>query len=175
MLPFHCGYDFKDHIAYIKYIQDHGALPLPNEGFEMFQPPLYYAVSAAVLSICRLAVADDAAVIVLRAMTMIFGVANFILVFLSVRLLFPGRLVAQMVGLLMAAFLPMQLYLSHYVTNETLAATLVTATIYLGLRQGLASAKAPPFCNICRFESVSVRRCWPRRRACCSFRRSSAL
>jgi tetratricopeptide (TPR) repeat protein len=134
MLPFHCGYDFKDHIAYIKYVQDHGALPLPNEGFEMFQPPLYYAVSAAALSICRLAVADDAAVTVLRAMTMIFGIANFSLVFLSVRLLFPGRLVAQIVGLLAAAFLPMQLYLSHYVTNETLAATLVTATIYLCLR-----------------------------------------
>jgi len=134
MLPFPSGYDSKDHIAYIKYIQDHGALPLPNEGFEMFQPPLYYASSAGVLSICQLAVGDDAAVIVLRAMTMVFGIANFILVFLSVRLLFPGRIVAQLVGLLIAAFLPMQLYLSHYVTNETLAATLATATIYLGLR-----------------------------------------
>jgi Flp pilus assembly protein TadD len=134
MLPFPCGYDFNDHIAYIKYIQDHRALPLPNEGFEMFQPPLYYAVSATVLSICRLVVADDAAVIVLRAITMILGVANFILVFLSIRLLFPGRIVAQVVGLLTAAFLPMQLYLSHYVTNETLAATLATATIYFGLR-----------------------------------------
>ena len=134
MLPFPSGYDSKDHIAYIKYIQDHGALPLPNEGFEMFQPPLYYAFSAKVLSICRLAVTDDAAVIVLRAMTMIFGITNFILVFLSVRVLFPGRLVVQMAGLLIAAFLPMQLYLSHYVTNETLAATLMSAAIYLGLR-----------------------------------------
>jgi tetratricopeptide (TPR) repeat protein len=134
MLPFHCGYDFKDHIAYIKYVQDHRGLPLPNEGFEMFQPPLYYAVSAAVLSICRLAVTDDGAVIVLRALTMIFGVANFIFVFLSMRLLFPGRLIAQTIGLLTAVFLPMQLYLSHYVTNETLVATLASATIYLGLR-----------------------------------------
>jgi Flp pilus assembly protein TadD len=134
MLPFPCGYDFNDHIAYIKYIQDHGALPLPNEGFEMFQPPLYYALSAGVLSICQLSVADDAAVIVLRAMTMVFGVANFIFVFLSLRLLFPGRIIAQAVGLLLSAFLPMQLYLSHYVTNETLAATLATATIYFGLR-----------------------------------------
>jgi tetratricopeptide (TPR) repeat protein len=134
MLPFPSGYDSKDHIAYIKYVQDHRALPLPNEGFEMFQPPLYYAVSAAVLSTCRLAVGDDAAVIVLRGMTMIFGVANFIFVFLSVRLLLPGRIVAQAMGLLTAVFLPMQIYLSHYVTNETLAATLVTATIYLGLR-----------------------------------------
>jgi len=141
-LPFPSGYDSKDHIAYIKYIQDHGALPLPTEGFEMFQPPLYYASSAGVLSICQLAVGDDAAVIVLRAMTMVFGIANFILVFLSVRLLFPGRFVAQLVGLLLAAFLPMQLYLSHYVTNETLAATLATATIYLCLR-ALTSERAP--------------------------------
>ena len=134
MLPFLSGYDSKEHIAYIKYIQDHGALPLPNEGFEMFQAPLYYAFSAGVLSISRLTVVDDAAVIVLRAMTMIFGIANFIFVFLSMRLLFPGRLVARIVGLLAAAFLPMQLYLSHYVTNETLAATLASATICLGLR-----------------------------------------
>jgi tetratricopeptide (TPR) repeat protein len=134
MLPFPSGYDFNDHIAYIKYIQDHGTLPLPNEGFEMYQPPLYYAFSAGVLSICRLGVASDAAVIVLRAMTMIFGIANFVFVFLSLRVLFPGRLVAQMMGLLTSAFLPMQIYLSHYVTNETVVATLATATIYLGLR-----------------------------------------
>jgi len=133
-LPFQCGYDSKDHVAYIKYIQDRGALPLPNEGYEMFQPPLYYALSAAVLSICRLSVGNDAAVIVLRSLTMLFGIANFIFVFLSLRLLFPGRLALQLIGLLLAAFLPMQLYLSHYVTNETLAATLVTAAIYLGLR-----------------------------------------
>jgi len=134
MLPFHCGYDSKDHVAYIKYIQDRGALPLPNEGFEMFQPPLYYALSAGVLSICRLSVGDDNAVIVLRSLTMIFGIANFVFVFLSLRLLLPNRLLLQLLGLLVAAFLPMQLYLSHYVTNETLAATLVTVAIYLGLR-----------------------------------------
>jgi len=134
MLPFHCGYDFKDHVAYIKYIQERKALPLPNEGFEMFQPPLYYALSAGFLSMCRLSVSDDAAVIVLRSLTMIFGIANFIFVFLSLRLLFAGRLALQLIGLLIAAFLPMQLYLSHYVTNETLAATLVTVAIFLGLR-----------------------------------------
>ncbi len=134
MLPFHCGYDFQDHVAYVKYIQERKALPLPNEGFEMFQPPLYYALAADVLSICRLSVSDDAAVTVLRSLTMIFGVANFVFVFLTLRLLFPGRLALQLIGLFIAAFLPMQLYLSHYVTNETLAATLASAVIYLALR-----------------------------------------
>src|SRR5438132_4176145 len=52
--------------------------------------------------------------------------------FLSLRLLFPAR--TAFVGLLLAAFLPMQLYLAHYVTNEILAATLATAALYLCLR-----------------------------------------
>ncbi len=134
MLPFVSGYDSKDHLAYIKYVQERHALPLPNQGYEMFQPPLYYALSAVVLSAFHLSTVDAAAVHLLRALTMLFGIANFIFVFLSVRLLFPRQAVAQLIGLITAAFLPMQLYLSHYVTNETLAATLASASIYLGLR-----------------------------------------
>ncbi|HST30670.1 MAG TPA: glycosyltransferase family 39 protein [Chthoniobacterales bacterium] len=134
LLPFISGYDSKDHLAYIKYIQERGALPLPNQGYEMFQPPLYYAMSAALLSVFHLSASDAGAVHALRALTMLFGIVNFIFVFLSVRLLFPRQAIGQLIGLITAAFLPMQLYLSHYVTNETLVATLASATIYLGLR-----------------------------------------
>jgi tetratricopeptide (TPR) repeat protein len=133
-LPFHAGYDSKDHLAYIKYIQTRWSLPLPNEGFEMFQPPLYYVLAAAALSICRLSVADAASVTILRSLGMLFGIANFIFVFLSVRLLFPKRPILHIAALLLAAFLPMQLYLCHYVTNETLAATMASATLYFAVR-----------------------------------------
>ena len=51
---------------------------------------------------------------------------------MSLRLLFPAR--TAFVGLLLAAFLPMHLYLAHYVTNEILAAALATAALYLFLR-----------------------------------------
>ena len=134
MLPFPSGYDFKDHVAYIKYIQERHALPLPNEGYEMFQPPLFYGLAAGLLSIFRLSTDDFAAVIALRALTMLFGIANFVFVFLSARLLFPNRRNLQVIATVLAAFLPMQLYLSHYITNETLAGTLASATIYLCLR-----------------------------------------
>src|SRR5260370_17204990 len=97
----------------------------------MFHTSLYYALSGGFLSMCRLSVSDDAAVIVLRSLTMIFGIANFIFVFLSLRLLFAGRLALQLIGLLIPTFLPMQLYLSHFVTNEILAATLVPVAIFL--------------------------------------------
>src|SRR5213079_1490456 len=53
-------------------------------------------------------------------------------VFLSLRLLFSAR--TAFVGLLLAAFLPMHVYLAQYVTNEMLAATLATATLYACLR-----------------------------------------
>jgi Flp pilus assembly protein TadD len=134
LLPFHSGYDSDDHLAYIKYLQEHRALPLPTEGYEMFQAPLYYLLSAGVLSLGRLTVADPGSIAVLRLMTMCFGIAHFVVVFLCLRLLFPTRANAQLVGLALAAFLPMQLYLSHYVTNETLAALLVSLAIYLALR-----------------------------------------
>ena len=134
LLPFVTGYDSTDHAAYIKYIQERAALPLPNQGYEMFQPPLYYAISAAALSIFRLSTSDPGAILVLRALTICFGIAHLGIVLLCLRLLFPQRTGAQLIGFLLAAFLPMQLYLSHYVTNETLAALLVSISVYLALR-----------------------------------------
>src|SRR6266576_1039718 len=100
-LPFHAGFDSKYHLKYIDYIQEHRALPMPTDGWEMYQPPLYYLIAAASLSAGKLSTNDAASIVVLR---------------------------------FLGAFLPMHLYLAHYVTNEMLAATLVTATLYLCLR-----------------------------------------
>jgi hypothetical protein len=132
LLPFHAGFDAKEHLDYINYIQEHRALPSPNEGWEMYQPPLYYLIAAGSLSACRLSINDSASIVVLRFIGGFLGIAQFILVFLSLRLLFTVR--TAFIGLLLAAFLPMHLYLAHYVTNEMLAAALATATLYLCLR-----------------------------------------
>jgi tetratricopeptide (TPR) repeat protein len=132
LLPFHAGFDSGEHLKYITYIQEHRALPLPTDGWEMYQPPLYYLIAAASLSACRLSINDPTSIVVLRFIGGFLGIAQFVFVFLSLRLLFPVR--TALVGLLLAAFLPMHLYLAHYVTNEMLAAALATATLYLCLR-----------------------------------------
>src|SRR5207253_2257900 len=77
---------------------------------------------------------DPSAMLRLRALTMLFGIAQVVLVFASLRLIFPGRPNLQLIGAGVAAFLPMHLYVSHYPTNETLAGVLVSASIYLALR-----------------------------------------
>jgi len=132
LLPFHAGFDYAEHLKYIAYIQEHRAFPLPTEGLEMFHPPLYYFIGAAVLSACNLSINDPASVAVLRFLGGFFGIAQFVFVFLSLRLLLPFR--AAFLGLLLAAFLPMHLYMAQYVTNEVLAATLSTGALYLCLR-----------------------------------------
>jgi tetratricopeptide (TPR) repeat protein len=132
LLPFHAGFDSKEHLKYINYIQVHRALPLPTDGWEMYQPPLYYLIASASLSACQLSINDTTSIFVLRLLGAFFGIAQFVLVFLSLRLLFPAR--TAFVGLLLAAFLPMRLYLAHYVTNEILAAALATLALYLCLR-----------------------------------------
>jgi tetratricopeptide (TPR) repeat protein len=139
LLPFHRGFDSKEHLNYINYIQQHRSLPLPTEGWEMYQPPLYYLIAAASLSLGHLSVDDQLSISVLRWLGALLGIAQFALVFFSVRLLLPIR--AAFIGLLLAAFLPMHLYLAHYVTNEMLAAALATATLYLCLR--LLKSDAP--------------------------------
>src|SRR5882724_3701557 len=132
LLPFHAGFDSKEHLKYIEYIQQHWSVPSPSEGWEMYQPPLYYFIAAAILSFCKLAINDPGSVVVLRALGAFLGIAQCVLVFLTLRLLLPTR--TALMGLLLAAFLPMHLYLMHYVTNELLAATLATLTVYLCLR-----------------------------------------
>ena len=100
----------------------------------MYNPPLYYLVAAVTLGALSLSTADYGGVAVLRALTMALGIAHFLLVFASLRLLFPRRTSLHLVGLVLAAFVPMHLYLSHYPTNETTLALLVTATLYQCLR-----------------------------------------
>ncbi len=133
-LPTAAGFDVQAHLEYIQYLQDHRALPWPNEGVEMFQPPLFYLIAALVLSVGKVSAASTAGVLVVRGLTMVFGIAHFSVVFLTLRLVWPAYPGRQLVGVLLAAFLPMNLYLSHYCTNETLAALLVSLSLFLTLR-----------------------------------------
>ena len=133
-LPRSVGFDAAAHEEYIQFIQQKHALPLADDGWEMYQPPLYYLASALVLDGCGRSVGDADAVYFLRAVNGVIGLLHCWVVLLCLRLLFRGNLPAQAAGLLVAAFLPPHLYLSQYVTNEPLAGFLVTVAIYFCLR-----------------------------------------
>ena len=134
VLPNLYGFDAQAHMDYVRYIMEHKALPLANQGYEMFQPPLYYVVCALLLKSCHLSLPHPGAVALLRAFGMAVGIAHFSIVWASLRLLLPEERTAARWGALFAGALPMLVYLSHYVTNEALAAACASGCVFLCLR-----------------------------------------
>ena len=134
LLPPLTGFDVKGHISYIRYLQEHHRVPLAHEGWEMFQPPLYYAMCAGLLGLFGCEVTEVSGIAVLRGLGWAIGVAQVALVWASLRLLFPSQRSGRLCGLAMAGSLPPLFLLSQYVTNECLAATLASACIYVTLR-----------------------------------------
>ncbi len=133
-LPRSLGFDTAGHERYVQFIQKNGALPLPSDGWEMYQPPLYYAGSALLLEGATVSADDADGAMLLRAVNGVIGLVHCWLAWLCLRRLFPENIPAQTVGLLAAAFIPPHLYLSQYATNEPLAGCLVTLAFYFCLR-----------------------------------------
>jgi tetratricopeptide (TPR) repeat protein len=131
LFPF--GFDAEHHLIYVQYIMQHKALPLADQGWETHQPPLYYVMSAATLGLLGLATDDTGAVVVLRLLAALAVLVQVGLVGASLRIIFPGRPGRQLIGVVLAAFLPVHFYMAHYVSNDLLAAVLATGSIYLCL------------------------------------------
>lgn len=127
------GFDAIGHLEYVARVQETGALPLAPDGWEMYQPPLYYVLAAGLLEAFGLSARSDAGADLVRWVTAAAGVANALFALLSVRLVFPDSRRAQLLGGLLGAFLPAQLYVDQYVSNEGLAAALVSAGVWLTL------------------------------------------
>ena len=133
-MPNRVGFDSREHIEYIEYIKIHRSLPLADQGWQMYQAPFYYLVSAGLTAPFHAVGISDRSYTLIRVMGLGIGILHFMVVFLGLRLLFPDRFGPQFFGLILAAFIPENLYLSHYITNESLCATLTTAALYLCLR-----------------------------------------
>jgi len=128
------GFDAKGHKEYVSFILEKGRLPLPSDGWEMHQPPLYYFFGAMLLKGLNVAANDEVAISVLRSFNWFIGLLTIWLVLLCLRRLFPLDVGAQAFGLLVASFLPCQIYLSQYITNDPLACLLATLAVYTFLR-----------------------------------------
>ncbi len=134
LLPAWAGFDGSAHLTYVQFVQDHASLPSARQGWEMFQAPLYYLLSAGLLGALRLKALEPSATPIFCVFNLALGLCGLALILDAMRMLFPGKKRPQIVGLLLAASLPAQIYLIHYPTNEILAAVATTAALNLCLR-----------------------------------------
>jgi Flp pilus assembly protein TadD len=128
------GFDRDGHLQYINHILEKHSLPLADEGWQMYQPPFYYLISALGLAPFTNNASSDEAILALRVFSAVIGLVHLLLIFLCLRVVFPRQNSAQVIGILMAAFLPANLYLCHHPTNENLGALFVTAALFFTLR-----------------------------------------
>lgn len=133
-LPPVVGFDSPAHLEYIGFLRRQHRLPLASDGWEMYQPPLYYVVSACGAALGRSAGWDDADTAVPKLVSMISGIAQVVLIACILTMLFPDSRPARCAGLILAAALPMNLYISQYPSNEMMSVALVTAALASALR-----------------------------------------
>jgi tetratricopeptide (TPR) repeat protein len=142
-IPTNLGFDATSHIKYIRYLLQHHAVPLASEGPQAYQPPLFYVLSALLLSAAELVLSDQVAQMTLKILPFLCGVGQIIVAYFAARTVFAGSKNKQMLSTAFAALIPMNIYISHYVSNESASALLIglmmlTAIIMLA---GKSSAK----------------------------------
>ena len=131
-LPLYIGFDVSAHLAYIEYLVEHWRVPLATEGWQMFQPPLYHALSALLVWLpARPFLDEDTTVRLLRVIPLACGAAQVELAYRAVRHVFPARADLQRLGTLLGGLLPVNLYASQYIGNEPLTGCLTAAAIVM--------------------------------------------
>jgi len=134
LIRFCTGFDANAHLQYIDFILKNGKLPRASDGWEMFQPPLYYLISAGFLRALGLEVFSASGMAALHIVNALAGAANVALIYWGMRLIFPGDVKKQLAGAVLGAFAPCQLYLLHFPTNEVLMATMATLSLCFCLK-----------------------------------------
>lgn len=125
--PYKRGIDQSGHVEYIEHFTHSARVPLAFEGWEMFQPPFYYVLASLIY---RASGSLKSA----QYLTAVFGTLNVVLAFLMLRLILPERRELHLLGLTLAAFMPMQVYMNPLITNEVPSAAMISLSLYLGLR-----------------------------------------
>jgi len=128
------GFDAPAHYDYLRFLEVNRRLPLAGDGWEMYQPPLYYVATVVVTAVCRSAGLTAAEALVPRLMSMAGGLAAVVLMWFVLRTLFPDSVRARCAGLILTGSMPMLLYMSNYPSNEVMCVAFTIAAILVALR-----------------------------------------
>jgi len=133
-LPVGIGFDGKAHLDYIEYIVRQGRIPFAGEGWQMFQSPLFYMVCAPLHVLFHALWPAADAMRTLRVVPLLCGLANIQIVYRMMCCVFPDSRRAQILGVLFAGALPINIYITQYLSNEPMCATFTALTLLLATR-----------------------------------------
>lgn len=130
-VPKWLGFDLNDHLEYIKFICANYRLPLATDGPQTFQSPLFYMVAAPFYAYWNLLFYSEGVVQALRFISLACGMAQIELVYRAAREVFPSKERLQCLATVIGGLMPVNIYMSHAVSNEPFAACLTSLVIVL--------------------------------------------
>jgi hypothetical protein len=133
-LPAQMGYDLPSHVDYIRFIAERGELPDASDGLQMFQTPLFYALAAVVYRGLTLFLASSTALLWLRWLTLLCGIAQVEICYRAGRIVFPERDELQSLAVFVGGLLPMNVYISQTLGNEPLCGLFSALILLWGWR-----------------------------------------
>ncbi len=131
-VPLYVGMDATYHYEYISYIINQWRVPFANEGWQMFQSPLYYIISALLYFPLSFFFDQPTYSLLMRIIPLLCGLLQVELAYRAVRYVFPKRQDLQIWGTIIGGLLPMNLYISQVVGNEPLSGLLSACSIVIG-------------------------------------------
>jgi hypothetical protein len=132
-LSFQAGPDVWGHIEYIDYIVRNGSLPLASEGWQMFQAPLNYILSAPLYALLMKWFDLPSVVKMMAILPVVCGLLQIEIVYRVARIVFADRKDLQMIAMITGSMLPIHTYVCQYVGNEPLAGFFISLLILLCL------------------------------------------
>ncbi len=110
------GFDAEGHIQFIQYLQEFKKIPLANEGWELYQGPLYYIIASILPTLESVKFLGLCMWIVLGLTTYIFISRVF------------GRLYG-LIGTVIVLSLPAVLYITPAIGNEFFSTVMITISM----------------------------------------------
>lgn len=132
-LNYQVGSDVWGHIEYIDYIIKNGSLPLASEGWEMYQAPLNYILSAPLYALLMERFDLHVVVKMMAIIPVICGLLQIEIVYRTARLVFADRKDLQIITVITGSLLPIHTYACQYVGNEPLGSFFMSLVILLCL------------------------------------------
>ena len=133
-IPLNYGFDSTDHLDYTDYLLRHVSLPMPHKGWEFYQPPLFYIISALTSFFGKGIIPIDYSHITLKIFPFACGLVTLVAIYKLTKKLFPNSPVKATFVVLFAGSLPMNIYISAYYTNENLTTLLLNFAIIFSLK-----------------------------------------
>jgi hypothetical protein len=123
-VPTDMGFDIQQHYEYVDFISHYQKLPLATDGWQMFQPPLFYLVALPWYSLAKLLLGVQAVVRVMRFLPLLCGLTQIEIAYRAARVVFRDKDDLQIIATTVGGLLPMQIYIAQVFGNEPLAGCL---------------------------------------------------